>query len=294
MINIGSFSPSLIQHASKALPKLLYHYTSPEGLLGIVSNKELWATSTMFLNDSSEASHGIELAKRLLEERFREGKLPRNTYMFLDDFARFKWAPTRRTYVVSFTELGDSLSQWRAYCPASGGYAIGFPAAQVSDMANGQKFSLVKCLYDRQEQAQILNEFIDGFIKDYESRVSSGKEPTPLEIQREFDNQISQISLLMKHPSFEEEKEWRLVAFDVFSNPNMAFRPSSKGIIPFIKFKLTNAQFPNLVERDDALFVVCIGPTADHQEKATATGYMISHYLPGSGYSISGIPYKTW
>jgi len=32
-----------------------------------------------------------------------------------------------RFYVASFSEDGDALSQWRAYCPRLGGYAMAFP-----------------------------------------------------------------------------------------------------------------------------------------------------------------------
>jgi hypothetical protein len=35
-------------------PTAIYHYTDPKGLLGILSDGQLWATDNRYLNDSSE------------------------------------------------------------------------------------------------------------------------------------------------------------------------------------------------------------------------------------------------
>ena len=37
--------------------KILYHYTTPEGLLGILKNKELWYSHIDYLNDESEIKY---------------------------------------------------------------------------------------------------------------------------------------------------------------------------------------------------------------------------------------------
>src|SRR5258708_7067446 len=36
----------------------VFHYTTTEGLRGIVENNELWATSAYFLNDTTEITYG--------------------------------------------------------------------------------------------------------------------------------------------------------------------------------------------------------------------------------------------
>jgi len=40
---------------------LLYHYTTADGLKGIIEKNELWATSAYFLNDSAEITYGYGL-----------------------------------------------------------------------------------------------------------------------------------------------------------------------------------------------------------------------------------------
>ena len=51
----------------------IYHYTSPEGLRGIIDSGELWLTNTAFVNDTTEGkSLGNE--SNLFEENDFENK----------------------------------------------------------------------------------------------------------------------------------------------------------------------------------------------------------------------------
>src|SRR5882724_7991667 len=47
---------------------LLFHYTTADGLKGIIEKNELWATSAYFLNDSAEITYGCGLLKEVLDE----------------------------------------------------------------------------------------------------------------------------------------------------------------------------------------------------------------------------------
>jgi hypothetical protein len=46
----------------------LYHYTTPDGLIGIVETQTLWATDVFYLNDSEEFALGIQKACDYMEE----------------------------------------------------------------------------------------------------------------------------------------------------------------------------------------------------------------------------------
>ena len=49
-------------------PRELFHYTTVNGLLGILESKSLRATHAQFSNDSEEMTHGIELIGEQVEE----------------------------------------------------------------------------------------------------------------------------------------------------------------------------------------------------------------------------------
>ena len=53
------------QSTSQAQQELLYHYTTQEGLLGILRDKCIWATDIRYLNDTSE---GQIFTKLFLDE----------------------------------------------------------------------------------------------------------------------------------------------------------------------------------------------------------------------------------
>ena len=47
-------------------PAILYHYTTQQGLLGIIRDKEIWASHTQYLNDAREFRHALDLIKEEL------------------------------------------------------------------------------------------------------------------------------------------------------------------------------------------------------------------------------------
>src|SRR6266568_9238891 len=49
-------------------PETLFHYTSGEGIKGIINSGKLWATSIYHLNDSSEFEYGLDIASNALAE----------------------------------------------------------------------------------------------------------------------------------------------------------------------------------------------------------------------------------
>jgi hypothetical protein len=52
-----------------APPTVLYHYTSPAGLMGIIRNREIWATKLHYLNDVSECGCALRITSQMLTEK---------------------------------------------------------------------------------------------------------------------------------------------------------------------------------------------------------------------------------
>jgi hypothetical protein len=49
-------------------PPELFHYTSPEGFMGIVTTKTLWASDMLSLNDASEIQYPQRMIAEVLDE----------------------------------------------------------------------------------------------------------------------------------------------------------------------------------------------------------------------------------
>jgi hypothetical protein len=50
-------------------PDLLFHYTTSQGLLGIVQTNNLWATNISYMNDTSELTLACRMTREILDER---------------------------------------------------------------------------------------------------------------------------------------------------------------------------------------------------------------------------------
>src|ERR1022692_3290202 len=98
-------------------PSILYHYTSIEGLLSIVESGRIRASHIRYLNDSSETESLWRVLIIQLEAR-RESAGSEEDRARLSELIRLSEGRSRlNEFVASFSEKGDDLSQWRAYCP---------------------------------------------------------------------------------------------------------------------------------------------------------------------------------
>lgn len=224
--------------------KELFHYTSIDSLLGIVKDKELWATELKYLNDSQEFRYFAEL--------MRERTL---VYDAFGDEAEIEAANQLRSWIsdwfvdgslvftTSFTENGNVLSQWRGYCEHGKGVSLGFDPAAIVACADQASFKLGRCIYDWKRHQSLATEVINRLIK---AAVKNGRDATKHISQCYYNTfeaaatDIIQIAVLTKHPAFKEEEEWRCVSQPVknYVEAPIEYRPGRVSLIPFIRFPL--------------------------------------------------------
>jgi len=235
--------------------QLLYHYTNHQGFSGILTSSSLWATDSLFLNDSSELSFGSELLKQSMMEKLDEHFDDPNEKDIAEtivDLTFYSLEETcQRIYVTSFCEEGDLLSQWRGYAGASG-VSIGFNypffknTIEKLDYPLGPvEWKLSKVLYG--EEARLLADKISLIAVKELKIYLQNENSTP----KEFGNWQSSRILhsiydiyqyficSVKHDGFKEEKEWRLIGIER-GIPLVQYRTSATEIVPYIKF-----QFPD-------------------------------------------------
>lgn len=113
-------------------PRVLYHYTSLEGLAGILRLHRLRATDVAYMNDSLELQLASSLIAASLDDAGRSASAIQRELLRR---SRLDAKPTdlsRSFYVTCFCDDGDLLSQWRAYGANGGGYALGFSAYEMA------------------------------------------------------------------------------------------------------------------------------------------------------------------
>jgi|GEM_PF-6072323 len=157
------------QQPQKA-PKLLYHYTTFEGLKGILKTEELWFSERQHVNDTKEFCHLKQQIYNVIQKclkQWREGKTLPKEYKESDvknancTDANFLCnsltRALRKTYLFSFCvhekdkkhiQNNGLLSMWRGY-GEDGGYAFVFD------------FNVLKELFISSSPSEVVRGYVD-------------------------------------------------------------------------------------------------------------------------------------
>jgi Protein of unknown function (DUF2971) len=228
----------------------LFHYTTAAGLLGILKSSAFWATDLRFLNDAQEAIYARELfvdAIRMTDNPALQAGHPLHdvAQSFGEEFAGYKEQVAEEllsshfpVYVTCFCESGDLLSQWRAY-GSDHGYAIevttdALKAAvqQIADYPPGS--NLMQVRYGRDAAADVVSTAMRNLSED----TNLGH---PGVHAHYMALQLTAMLAAVKHPGFQEEREWRVVAaYEYEISKLVKFRSTPMAIVPYIEVPVPN------------------------------------------------------
>jgi len=246
---------------------LLCHYTTLSGLIGIVDSKCIWASSMHYLNDSAELKHAFSLIQAWLELHLKHERGPCNDLYgalleALPLFSEFQ------IFVCSFSALGDTLSQWRGYCPNGIGCSIGFSPDMIKRQSSKQGFRLLRCVYDVDEQKAICEEVLTRACK-----IANEEKREELRRSAVVDNffpSFMQIAAAIKNASFAEEQEWRLIGGPfAIEHPQIRFRAGKYAVIPYFEFEL--AAKSEILQFEQVL----VGPNPDPAMSKQSVEYLL-------------------
>jgi len=264
----------------------LYHYTSPSGLLGIVTKQAILASDASCLNDHAELKHVDRIVANVggkLAVRTEAGR------QFRDQIV----AGTLRTsfrvgaFVASFSEDPDHLTQWRAYANDGLGYALGFTEAmelsvrepgEDGALARPHPAPLVQVIYDPEKQKDLLR----LPAQEIAARLDDFAEVTaPEEATRAVPFAVASLAMIAEHlapiiknPGFQEEREWRaFIRFqeNLFPGHCLHFRPSRYGITAAVWLGAeTNSEHSGL-----PISEIVLGPKLDPVVAMRTTKYLL-------------------
>lgn len=248
-----------LQIVEDGVPSVLYHYTTGEGALGIISNHTLRFTDIRFLNDASEIRYGLEIATAVID-RLKAAQQNPVLLKYFEEFERRLAPDIVNWHVFCLCEKPNLLSQWRAYGGLSTSYCLGFSTAEL---VAGQEplFGVLKCIYDRQDMEQRIEARFQEICAYIVESLACGEGDSWRLICEGVHAARVSIGIeciRFKHGGFCEEKEYRFVTADRPSFEKK-FRAGRYGIVPYVELgvrgngSLTRSKLP-LVE-------VWIGPS---------------------------------
>jgi hypothetical protein len=265
----------------------LWHYTDTAGATGIIREGVLRFGDAAFLNDRTERWYGRNLVAEVLAgeapiawEMFGRHRPSIGTILRVAaDFARE--APLSSTlFLCSFSETPQSISQWQRYAADGHGYCLGFDAKALSRSGSG---ALVKMAYRRSRQIDIISRQIAKLVRAYlegafslRSGLSTGERTAAAAMRIVLE--LEPVTLELKNPTFEDEKEWRLIREFGIADAELSLEFAIRGAYPkpFLPISFgTDAVATPLPLRQ----VVC-GPRLDEELAIPA----MQQLLRASGY----------
>lgn len=278
----------------------LYHYTNQDGLLGIIKEREIWASHHQCLNDTQEFLHAKDLVIKVIDDHISNTdnskiKLLKEMKSILNET---KGNEEVNLYVTSFSEESDSLSQWRAYGGQTAGFALGFNGAEIKRTLP-QKFNLVRCIYRPGEKHKIAEAIVAEVFGKLHSIELVGITNQKMEIEVFSRTTLHAFALVFKNQKFEDEKEWRIVS----RHPLMEGLPTDSDtdlqqfdcragksmLIPYWKIKILNEHHTSLLQE------IVIGPNPNMEQSVRSLkSFLISRNLRSVIVNESNVPYRNW
>lgn len=241
-----------------------------------------------YLNDESEIRYGDDKLLEFIDKKILDpvSHAKKQQLQIFKEWFLKNGRQKRPSYVACFTARGDALSQWRGYCPGGAGVSIGVePRSFRKSLAPSNRLvGLGRCLYEEDAQSKLLEELCDKLLTEMQN---------PAFKMLGFDHlarDIYRATLLLKHPAFHEEEEWRVVLppAEILPAPTVNYREGASLLVPYIELQLP----PDC----EWLAKIVVGPTPRPDDSLRSIeSYLRTHKRRALlGVSCSGIPYREW
>lgn len=263
----------VIKNHQASIPpaQALYHYTTAEGLLGIVNDQRIRATHAAYMNDFSELEYGLDVVREVLENKVGYSVAFDLSNVVEDNIF------SAEAYIVSFSTEPDVLSQWRAYANDGLGYTLGLaPSTRLA--VNRQEIEILAVEYHKDDQANLIKEVclpaLEG-AHDYSN-------PEVIKtVGGELTQGLRHLLPILKNPGFQEESERRgVLKFSAAHAPPAKFRPSRFGLTPYVEMVPVETERLMIVE-------VWLGPKLSGQRRASTS---LEEFLKSHGYEAGQNP----
>lgn len=306
--------PNLFEVAEAfSIPKLdtkkyqtMFHYTSPEGLLGILEKGAitLWFSRYDCLNDASE---GLDIQDQFIvacEELLTQNTIDSDFFELIkslkpsdvdvfgfpniqkdssEPFA-FMTSMPYEAFICCFSAKQDSLPMWNYYIKGNQyqGYNIGLNSTMFEDNKRNRnvgffeqngfmKIYVGKVLYDAEEKQKILQSRIQKLSDYYKSTQNINN------LIKNLVTMLTQLRMLFKNPAFKHEEEIRAILHRPTSIPNdvtrnyelpvLRYRSQSGMVVPYISVQFY--RYHNYLDN------ITVGPMANQDSAVASISLML-------------------
>lgn len=278
---------------------LLYHYTSVKTIDLIIKNRCIWATDVTKLNDRKEQKIWFEIFDKVIESFASKEDYDLHKEIIGEICIEIEnYKNNYDSFISSFSEKEDLLSQWRAYGDNGEGICIAFDIREFLDMlyADNKNPNLYNGKLDYNYQAvfedtyKLIYDIVNYF---HNQKISLSEFKNKIDNTTFFNEKCEQIWLRIqdsKDSSFFEESEFRLFLHQLKDKPikTVDTFERNKRLIPYVKLEFGDKPIP--------IRKIIIGPACKEYEDLKSG---IERLLKNNGYvdvdkmiKVSTIPYR--
>lgn len=311
----------LIPGAIREVTTSVFHYTSSQGLIGILESKRLWASEASSLNDLAEIRQGWD--------SIREWLMIQPKSEAVDMLSRFAADPMKgkhEVFVLSGSTAADDANQWRLYADGATGYVIELdgsiqlaavtdvPAAPappkrpafggVADIATVTPWLHV--LYKQAEIEAALKELVTAVETrslsiDTSVANEEGRDWYFDGLQDESYEALATVAHLIKAPGFAGENEVRVVATFFWGEDHIHYRPGPHGIVGYATLTQVPRDHSSSVLRPSRnkpaasslpVKSVCLGPLLGPEHENSVRAFLRKNDLRKADVTLSAVPLR--
>lgn len=214
------------------------HYTSLQGLIGIVENNELWLSDHRFVNDKLEYEYGKQLAVSVISEMANSEEDSEFSEFIQRLLESIQKPSSQGIYIGSMSFSPDKLDQWKGYGNSGESICIKFSGDfDLWNAGNSHPTHIrqQRVIYDEGKQRSLIEAIVKIFREHFgEFRRCSF--PFLNDLTWLIESQF----ILFKHPEFASEDELRLTIANlnhVLDSKKPKHRVAKGMVIPYISTK---------------------------------------------------------
>lgn len=274
-----------------------YHYTTLEGLLGIIRERGIWLSDAAYLNDSHEIMDGQKYIRERISQYLSNETDHNIRFLLKSCEGHFCDVSTVRFYIASFSRSPNLLEQWRAYSNNGSGVCIEVDfnrSDSLSPFNKPESCYFINCVYKQEIKEAIIDDIVKNYCKRYASKKITRADEDCISYVLSLLSLLNFISIVCKDNVYSSENESRLVVFGnrCLDFGGLNYRVRNNRIVPYCctgrdtKLKDNNILLP--------ISEIMIGPVQKNNLilQAGIKDLLTNYRYDNVKVATSGIPYR--
>lgn len=251
--------------------KSLYHYTTAEGVKGIVNSNTLWVTHSNFLDDKTEIKYISNVLCAVIKYLKNERKLYnpniRECLLVYEGIIKtlealkniYEYGPpinAGNLFILSLTETKNNRYLIENYCKGDGGILeFSNDINLIKNLSEKGICSFAaKVEYNFGEQMTLILEDINDFWYELSNTLINEEKVDYLEVIETIKSiiyiKIINYSFFFKHNKYANEKEYRVMFLvnDEYYNSFIKYREKDNKKIPYIEVKFDDEMLKRVIK----------------------------------------------